>query len=89
MFYFLCNYWDKGLTDDVLYRFEKMKDFGLLPYPMIYEKWNADERLKKFQQYVIQGAYHATTFERFLSETKTAYKKRMNDRNEGSLFAYA
>lgn len=89
MVYFLCNYWQKGLTDDVWMRFEKMKDFGLMPYAMIYEKWNADKELKKFQEWVIQGRYHATTFEMFKKETKKQYLERKSNDGMQSLFAFA
>ncbi len=64
-----------------------MRDYGLLPYPMIYEKWNADTDLKLFQRYVIQGAYHGTSFEMFKTETKTQYRNRMKDVNKINLFS--
>jgi len=89
MVYFLCNYWQKGLTDDVWMRFERMKEFGLMPYAMIYEKWNADKELKKFQEWVIQGRYHATTFEMFKKETKKQYLERKSNDGTLSLFAFA
>lgn len=71
--YFLCNYWEKGLTEDVLYRFNKMKSIGLLPYPMIYEKESSSFELKKFQEYVIQGIYRVSDFKDFIN--KNLYKK--------------
>ena len=76
MVYFLCNYWQKGLSDDVWMRFEQMKKNGLMPYPMIYERWNASAELKKFQEWVIQGRYHATSFDMFKKETKKQYLER-------------
>lgn len=81
MVYFLCNYWEKGLTKDVWDRFDKMAEIGLLPYPMIFEKWTATQELKKFQEWVIRGAYHATDFNTFMSETKTEYFKRKQNNN--------
>lgn len=89
MVYFLCNYWNKGLTDDVWMRFERMKDFGLMPYAMIYERWTAEWELKKFQEYVNQGRYHATTFEMFKKETKKQYLERKSNNGQVSLFAFA
>lgn len=85
MVYFLCNYWEKGLTEDVLYRFNQMKEIGLLPYPMIFEKWTATKELKKFQEYVIRGAYHATDFGTYQKENKKQYFERINN-NSQSLF---
>jgi len=73
MVYFLCNYWEKGLTEDVWYRFNQMKDIGLLPYPMIFEKWTATHELKQFQEWVIRGGYRVTPFETFMKETKRQY----------------
>jgi len=73
MVYFLCNYWEKGLTEDVWYRFNQMKDIGLLPYPMIFEKWTATHELKQFQEWVIRAGYRVTPFETFMKETKRQY----------------
>lgn len=73
MVYFLCNYWEKGLTQDVWDRFNIMAEIGLLPYPMIFEKWNASAELKAFQEWVIRGGYRVTPFETFIKETKKQY----------------
>lgn len=78
MVYFLCNYWEKGLTEDVWYRFNQMKEIGLLPYPMIFEKWTATHELKQFQEWVIRGGYRVTPFETFLKETKKEYFEKKN-----------
>lgn len=86
MVYFLCNYWKKGLTDDVWHRFNKMVEIGLLPFPMIYDKPNADPKLKAFQRFVIQGAYRSkdTNFETFCKESKGEFYRRK--RKEPMLF---
>lgn len=90
MVYFLCNYWEKGLTQDVWDRFNTMAKIGLLPYPMIFEKWTASTELKKFQEWVIRGGYHATPFETFIKETKKQYfEKKNNNNGQVSLFAFA
>lgn len=78
MVYFLCNYWEKGLVKDVWDRFNTMAEIGLLPYPMIFEKWNASSELKAFQEWVIRGVYHATSFQNFIVETKRQYFDRKN-----------
>lgn len=80
MVYFLCNYWEKGLTKDVLYRFEKMKQMGLLPYPMIFERETADGQLKKFQEYVIQGVYYTSEFKDFINKDKYKLQKELNEK---------
>lgn len=52
MVYMLCGYWPNETFEDVMYRFEKMKELGLLPYPMVYN--NANKLLKHFQRWVIR-----------------------------------
>lgn len=63
MVYFLCNYWEKGLTEDVWYRFNQMIELGLEPYPMVYDKPNASQELKDFQRWVIRRNYRNIPFE--------------------------
>lgn len=61
MVYMLCGYWSWETWDDILYRFDKMKKIGLLPYPMVYMQPNGNsidkKQLKKFQRYVVRGYY--------------------------------
>ena len=63
MVYFLCNYWQKGLTNDVLERFERMREIGLRPYPMVFDIQSADKKIKSFQTWVIRRAYMKIPFE--------------------------
>lgn len=65
MVYFLCNYWQKGLTDDVWERFERMKEIGLRPYPMVYDIQNADPKIKAFQTWVIRRVYMKIPFHEY------------------------
>lgn len=65
MVYFLCNYWEKGLTEDVWYRFNQMVDMGLEPYPMIYDKPNASKELRDFQRWVIRRNYKSFSFNEY------------------------
>lgn len=69
MVYFLCNYWQKGLTSDVWTRFEKMQKIGLRPYPMIFEIETASPELKKFQTWVIRRAYMKVPFEKYKAKS--------------------
>jgi hypothetical protein len=86
MVYFLCNYWEKGLTPDVWDRFNVMREIGLLPYPMIFEKWTAPYDLKQFQEWVIRGGYRVTDFDTFMKETKKQYFERLKNNNLSKLF---
>lgn len=65
MVYMLCNYWSKGLTPDVWYRFNEMVKIGLRPYPMVYEIHKADAEIKAFQTWVIRRAYMKIPFESY------------------------
>lgn len=65
MVYFLCNYWQKGLTSDVWERFSRMVEVGLRPYPMVYDVTNADKEIKAFQTWVIRRAYMKIPFSQY------------------------
>lgn len=54
MVYMLCGYWKTETFEDVYYRFQKMVDMGLMPYPMVY---GVNPLLKKFQRWVV-GRYY-------------------------------
>jgi hypothetical protein len=54
MVYMLCGYWPNETFDDIYYRYEKMKDMGLMPYPMVY---GHNPELKRFQRWVV-GRFH-------------------------------
>ena len=58
-----------------------MTEIGLLPFPMIFEKWISSRELKKFQEWVIRGGYRVTPFETFMKETKKQYFERKQTAN--------
>jgi hypothetical protein len=84
MVYFLCNYWEKGLTQDVWHRFNTMEKIGLLPYPMIYEKWTASKELRDFQRWIIRGYYRIVSFDDYMKKTK--YYENKHGLKQGVLF---
>jgi len=51
MVYMLIGYKKDETWEERLYRFEKMKERGLMPYPMVYNNERRD--LKQFQRWVI------------------------------------
>tara|TARA_Y100000310_G_scaffold332443_2_gene408018 strand:+ start:542 stop:1498 length:957 start_codon:yes stop_codon:yes gene_type:complete len=55
MVYMLIGYAPGETMEELLYRFQRMKDAGCLPYPMVYN--NRDKALKRFQRWVV-GRYH-------------------------------
>lgn len=89
--YFLCIFWQKGLSEDVWYRFTKMVEFGLDPYVMIFEKWTLPPRhdLTIFKSWV-NGHYYnrkdvsRTQFEEFKKHELNRKKKQKDYSN--SLF---
>jgi hypothetical protein len=66
MVYMLCGYWPGESMDDVMYRFEKMKALGLMPYPMVYD--NTNKTLKKFQRWVIRRFHEFIPWSEYLNK---------------------
>jgi hypothetical protein len=78
MVYMLVGYWPNETFEDVMYRFEQIRDYhlrfpqykdsasGLLPYPMVYD--NSNKQLKRFQRWVIRRYYQFITWENYLKE---------------------
>lgn len=52
MVYMLCGYWPGETHEDRDYRRQKLRDFGALPYPMI---WDRTPELIGFQRWVIRS----------------------------------
>ena len=80
MVYMLIGYDSKETWQKIFYRFNKMVEIGLLPYPMVYNKDRKD--LKQFQRWVIRGYYHFIDFNDYAQSNKE--KKKTS--KEGSLF---
>jgi hypothetical protein len=55
MAYMLCGYWPGETLQDCMHRFLKIKEMGIMPYPMIFDKTNTE--LRRFQRWVIRR-YH-------------------------------
>ena len=55
MVYMLIGYDPTETMDRIMYRYQKMMDFGCKPYPMVFN--NLDPQLKRFQRWVIRH-YH-------------------------------
>lgn len=60
MVYMLCGYWPGETMEDVMHRFNKMNEMGLMPYPMVYD--NSNKKLKQFQRWVIRRYYQFMSF---------------------------
>ncbi len=86
MVYMLCGYWKTETFDDVYYRFEKMRDMGLMPYPMIYIDSPDFKRLKKFQRWVIRRYYQFIDWETFNTTSEKDYYEAKNPKIQQQLF---
>jgi len=64
MFYVLCGF--NTVFEEDMYRVLKLKDFGVDPYPMLYDLENQSEKMKNFQRWVILKRFFKTmSFEKF------------------------
>lgn len=84
MVYMLCGYWKWETFDDIYYRFKRMTEMGLMPYPMVY---GHNPELKKFQQWVIRRYWQFTDWETFKNEKESSYYSRQLLKNNQTLFA--
>lgn len=81
MVYMLCGYWKWETFDDVYYRFQKMVDMGLMPYPMVHPdsiQAGTYKKFKKFQTWVIRRYYQFIPWEIFERESEKDYYNRLN-----------
>lgn len=86
MVYMLCGYWKTETFDDVYYRFQKMVDMGLMPYPMIYMDSPDYKRLKKFQEWVIRRYYQFTDWYVFEKQSEKEYYNQLNSKKQYEIF---
>ena len=71
--YFLCGYWEKETFEDVYERFSKIKEMGMIPYPMIYGE---NPLLKKFQRWVVTRLHQFVKWEDYQKITYAAKKEQ-------------
>lgn len=55
--YMLVGFAKDETFDRVMYRFNRMVELGIEPYPMVYDRTNA--KLRHFQRWVVTGLYRA------------------------------
>ena len=61
--YMLVGYAQGETWPERLYRFHRMADLGILPYPMVYD--NAHRDLKRFQRWAVTGLYKMIPWEQY------------------------
>lgn len=60
MVYMLVGFDPTETPERMMYRFERMVERGMLPYPMVYDRTRAD--LRAFQRWAVTGLYRAVPF---------------------------
>jgi hypothetical protein len=73
--YMLCGYWPNETFEDVYYRYQRMTDAGLLPYPMVYD--NTNKTLKRFQRWVVRRYCQFIPWEEFGRHHEAAVREEV------------
>lgn len=81
MVYMLVGYDPDETMERVLYRFNRMAERGILPYPMVYN--NADRTLKRFQRWAIRASKLGIPWSEYDGNAKGW---SVDDEQAGSLF---
>ncbi len=73
MVYMLIGFWPGETMEDILWRFNKLNDAGVLPYPMVYDQENKEH--KKFQRWVNRRYYQFVPWEKYDSSMRSKPKE--------------
>lgn len=87
MVYMLIGYDPLETWDRIWYRFNKMIDMGMDPYPMVYDEKRID--LKCFQRWVITRTYKTTPWDEYHRQTKSQSSNDAYLRSKGCELALA
>jgi len=79
MAYMLIGYDKRETWERIWYRFNKMVDVGILPYPMVYDPLQNKRDLKLFQRYVIRGDYRHKNYDEYL---RHYHNRNINEYNK-------
>lgn len=63
--YMLIGYDPKETMERIMYRFNRMVERGIKPYPMVYDKPNAQPELRAFQRWVNGRYYKFIPFDQY------------------------
>lgn len=75
--YMLVGYDPTETMERVLYRFRRMTDRGIRPYPMVYN--NVDPQLKRFQRWAIRRVYEFVPWEEYDNSGAAEWRKDKDD----------
>lgn len=76
MAYMLIGYDPKETRDAIFYRFNKMVELGVKPYPMVYDPNRKD--LKRFQRWAVRGLYRFSSFDQYSTERNRGAKQKIS-----------
>lgn len=68
MAYMLVGFDASETMERLMYRFERMVERGILPYPMVYDRSRAD--LRAFQRWAVTGLYRAVPFSEYRGSSR-------------------
>ena len=80
----LIGYDRRETWERIWYRFNKMIDLGVFPYPMVYDPLQQRKDLKRFQTYVVRRYYKIYSWEEYMDyvnfgRNKIARQKRREE----------
>lgn len=65
--YMLCGFFKNETFEAIMYRFERMRQIGIEPFPMVFDCRDTDpdryRLLKRFQRWVVTGLYRFVAWE--------------------------
>ena len=74
MVYMLIGYRPGETMKDILYRFNRLREAGCKPYPMVFERWRQPE-LRRFARWAIRRYYEVVDWENY----KPSVRHRRSD----------
>lgn len=70
MVYMLVGYRRGETMKEILYRFNRLREAGCKPFPMVYERWRQPE-LRRFARWAIRRYYEVVPWEDFTSSVRS------------------
>lgn len=81
--YMLVGYDPNETWERIFYRFERMLELGVRPYPMVFDATNVD--LKRFQRWVIRRYYKVVPWAEFRTISQSAREKLHREQRDRDL----
>ena len=80
MAYMLIGYRKGETMKDILYRFGKMKELGVMPFPMVYRApgQEPDRTLRRFQRWVVGRFHELVEWEQYSTKHRQPHKDQIS-----------